>query len=153
HEGGISSPFIACWPAKIKPVALPVHAVGHETDLMPTFLELADATYPRQVAAGPVPSLVGESLVPLFAGHKRDRGPIFWEHEGNRAVRMGTWKLVSRFPDGWELFDMEADRTEMQDLASARPERVRSMEAMYDDWAKRIGVQPWPMPQTPAEAR
>jgi len=150
HEGGISSPFIACWPAVIKPTANPVNAVGHETDLMPTFLEVAGATYPAHVAAGPIPALVGQSLAPLFDGSTRTRGTIFWEHEGNKAVRDGKWKLVSRFPEGWELFDMEADRTELHDLAAAEPERARAMAAMYEEWAKSIGVQPWPMPETPA---
>ena len=153
HEGGISSPFIACWPRTIKPTGVPVNAVGHETDLMPTFLELAGASYPAEVAAGPLPALVGQSLVPLFEGGSRTRGPIFWEHEGNKAVRDGKWKLVSRFPDGWELFDMEADRTELHDLAQAETERGRAMAAMYDGWAKKIGVQPWPMPETPSGER
>jgi arylsulfatase A-like enzyme len=149
HEGGISSPFIACWPRVIKPTERPVNAVGHETDLMPTFLEVSGAKYPASVAAGPLPSLVGQSLVPLFNGGTRTRSPIYWEHEGNKAVRDGKWKLVSRFPDGWELFDMEADRTEQHDLAEAEPERAKHMAAMWDQWARDIGVQPWPMPQTP----
>jgi arylsulfatase len=150
QEGGISSPFIACWPRVIKPTGMPVSAVGHETDLMPTFLEIAGASYPAQVAAGSLPAMVGQSLMPLFAGRARTRAPIFWEHEGNKAVRDGKWKLVSRFPDGWELYDMEADRTELHDLAQAQPERARAMASMYDEWAKKIGVQPWPMPETPA---
>ncbi len=149
HEGGISSPFIACWPKVIKPAGKPVNAVGHETDLMPTFLEVAGASYPASVAAGPLPAMVGQSLTPLFTGGTRTRGPIYWEHEGNKAVRDGKWKLVSRFPDGWELFDMEADRTELHDLAHAEPERTQAMAAMYDAWAKKVGAQPWPMPQTP----
>ena len=150
QEGGISSPFIACWPRMIKPTGKPVNAVGHETDLMPTFLEVAGASYPASVAAGPLPSLAGQSLTPLFAGKSRSRAPIFWEHEGNKAVREGKWKLVSRFPDAWELYDMEADRTELHDLAEAEPDRAKAMAALYEGWAKRIGVQPWPMPETPA---
>jgi arylsulfatase A-like enzyme len=96
-------------------------------------------TYPKQVAAGPIPALVGESFLPVFSGKPRTRGPIYWEHEGNKAVRNGNWKLVSKFPDQWELFDMEADRTELHDLAASQPERVNSMRAMWDAWAKRIG--------------
>jgi arylsulfatase len=136
----------------IKPTA-PVDAIGHETDLMPTFLEVAGVHYPASVAAGPIPVLAGQSLLPLFEGKRRVRKPIFWEHEGNKAVRDGKWKLVSRFPDSWELYDMEADRTEMNDLAASQPARLRAISAMYDDWAKRIGVQPWPMPQTPPNER
>ena len=153
HEGGISTPFVACWPAVIKPAGKPVNAVGHETDFMPTFLEAAGVTYPGKVSAGPIPALAGQSLMPLFVGRTRTRSPIFWEHEGNKAVRDGKWKLVSRFPEGWELFDMEADRTELHDLAASQPERVKAMTAMWDDWAKRCGVQPWPMPQTPPNER
>jgi arylsulfatase A-like enzyme len=149
QEGGISTPFIACWPAVIKPSAAPVSAVGHETDLLPTLLELSGAVYPKQVAAGPVPPLAGESLVPIFTGKTLKHAPIFWEHEGNKAVRDGKWKLVSRFPDAWELYDMEADRTELHDLAAIQPDRMKAMAAMWDAWAQRCGVQPWPMPQTP----
>jgi arylsulfatase A-like enzyme len=153
HEGGISTPFIASWPARIQPTAHPVPAVAHETDLMPTFLEMAGVEYPARVAAGPLPALVGESLIPVFDGKPRSRSPIYWEHEGNKAVRDGKWKLVSRFPEGWELFDMEADRTEQHDLAAEQPERAKAMAAMWQAWADRIGVQPWPMPQTPPGAR
>jgi arylsulfatase A-like enzyme len=67
-------------------------------------------TYPKQVAAGPIPALAGESLLPVLSGKPRTRAPIYWEHEGNKAVRNGKWKLVSKFPDQWELFDMKADR-------------------------------------------
>jgi arylsulfatase len=105
------------------------------------------------VAAGPIPALVGESLIPVFQGESRKRGPIYWEHEGNKAVRDGKWKLVSKFPNQWELFDMEADRTELHDLAIAQPERAKKMAVMWDTWAKDIGVQPWPMPQTPPGER
>jgi arylsulfatase len=153
HEGGISTPFIACWPAVIKPAGKSVNAVGHETDLMPTFLEAAGVTYPSEISSGPIPPLVGQSLMPLFAGESRKRAPIYWEHEGNKALRDGKWKLVSRFPDGWELFDMEEDRTELHDLAASQPERVKAMAVMWDEWAKRCGVQPWPMQQTPPGER
>jgi arylsulfatase len=120
---------------------------------MPTFLEVSGAAYPEKVAAGPIPAFVGQSLMQVFSGGTRKRKPIYWEHEGNKAVRDGKWKLVSRFPDSWELFDMEADRTELHDLAATQPERAKSMAAMWDSWAKEIGVQPWPMPQTPPNER
>jgi arylsulfatase A-like enzyme len=153
QEGGISTPFIACWPAGIKPQSTPVPSVGHETDLMPTFLELAGATYPASVAAGPIPALAGQSLTPVFAGKSRTRVPIYWEHEGNKALRDGKWKIVSRFPEKWELYDMEADRTELHDLAASQPERTKAMAEMWDAWAKRCGVQQWPMPETPPNER
>jgi arylsulfatase len=153
QEGGISTPFIACWPKVIKPAHAPLQAIGHETDLMPTFLEVSGATYPEKVVAGPIPALVGQSLTKVFSGGTRKRKPIYWEHEGNKAVRDGKWKLVSRFPDSWELYDMEADRTELHDLAAVQPERAKAMAAMWDSWAWEIGVQPWPMPQTPPNER
>lgn len=153
HEGGISTPFVACWPAVIKPTERPVSAVAHEVDLMPTFLEVAGAVYPSKVAAGSIPAPAGQTLLPVFTGHTHSRAPIFWEHEGNKAVRDGQWKLVSRFPDGWELFDMEADRTELHDLAAAQPARAKAMGDMWNAWAARCGVQPWPMPQTPPNER
>jgi arylsulfatase len=152
HEGGISTPFIACWPNGIKPARTPVNAIGHETDLMPTFLELAGVQY-RSPGKQTWKTLAGESLTRLFDGKSRTRAPIFWEHEGNKAMRDGKWKLVSRFPDAWELFDMESDRTELHDLAHVYPERTKAMASMWNDWAKRVGVQPWPMPQTPPAAR
>jgi arylsulfatase A-like enzyme len=153
QEGGISSPFVACWPKGIRAAVDPLYAVGHETDLMPTFLELAGAQYPKSGAAGPIPHYVGQTLTPIFRGQKLEHQPIYWEHEGNKAVRDGKWKLVSRFPDAWELYDMEADRTELHDLAAAEPDRAKSMAAEWQAWADSIGVRPWPMPQTPPGER
>ncbi|UCC65304.1 MAG: arylsulfatase, partial [Anaerolineae bacterium] len=73
----------------------------------------------------------------------RREHPLFWEHEGNRAVRDGRWKLVSKYPGKWELYDMVKDRTELNDLAAKNEPRVKKMEAMYAEWAKSCGVLPW----------
>jgi arylsulfatase A-like enzyme len=77
---------------------------------------------------------------------------LCWEHEGNCAVREGKWKLVSRFPDAWELYDMELDRTERHNLVEEHPDRVRKMAADYAAWASRVGAKTWPIPGTPAGA-
>jgi arylsulfatase len=113
-------------------------------DLLPTLLELAGASHPRVREGRPSRELRGESLVPLLRGGGRDRGTIFWEHQGNRAVRQGRWKLVSRWRRGWELYDMDADRTELRNLAAEHPERMRELTALYEAWAESAGVAPWP---------
>jgi arylsulfatase len=69
---------------------------------------------------------------------------MLWEHEGNRAIRMGDWKLVAECDKDWELYNMLEDRTELNNLAERSPERVEEMEALYRIWAERCGVLPWP---------
>jgi len=143
HEGGIASPFIVYWPAVIRQRGELSRQLGHITDIMPTVLEVAAAEYPREFKSQPILPLEGKSLVAAFENKERpDRTPIFWEHEGNRAVRSGQWKLVSRYPGAWELYDMTADRTEQHDLASAQPDRVKTLSDLYDQWAQRCGVVP-----------
>ena len=96
----------------------------------------------------------GRSLRPAFVGSSINRTePIYWEHEGNRAVHRGNWKLVSRFPGEWELYDLEADRTEMNNLAGREPKRVQQMAALYDRWAARANVEPMGRgPESPTHA-
>jgi arylsulfatase len=143
HEGGISSPFIVNWPAGVRKRGELTRQLGHITDIMPTLLEVAGATYPREFKSQPILPLEGKSLLPILAGQERpDTTPIFWEHEGNRAVRSGQWKLVSRYPGAWELYDVQADRTELHDLAGEHPEKVQALTALYDQWAQRCGVVP-----------
>lgn len=155
HEGGISTPLIAHWPRGIKQPGRMARQLGHEIDVMPTCLAAAQATLPSRSKAGtPVAPLEGKSLTPVFSGGDlQDRGMLFWEHEGNCAVRDAKWKLVSAWPDTWELYDMENDRTELNNLADVHPERVVEMAKAYRAWAARVGAQPWPMPQTPPGAR
>lgn len=147
QEGGISTPFIAHWGAGIKLEKNAItHQVGHETDIMATLLDVAQISYPKEHAGNPVLPTVGTTLVPVFSGKPRADRSFFWEHEGNAAVRMGKWKLVSAFPEYWQLYDLEADRTELHDLADQFPDRVRQMAAAYKDWSKMVGVQLWPVP-------
>ena len=144
HEGGISTPLIARWPKGITRHDAITHEPGHLIDLMATCVDVSGATYPTQFAGNSIPPMEGRSLVPAFGGKRivREDG-IYWEHEGNRAVLDGKWKLVSRYPGRWELYDLEADRTEMHDLAAKDAARVERMTAMYDRWAKRAKVVPW----------
>ena len=69
---------------------------------------------------------------------------LAWEHEGNRAIREGKWKLVSVGAAQWELYDMDADRVEMNNLAASQPERVKELSAKWEAWAKRTNVVPSP---------
>jgi len=154
HEGGISSPFLARWSGKIKPGAIS-HEPGHLIDLMATCVDVAGARYPGERKGQSVQPMEGVSLQPAMRGGKLTRrNPIFWEHEGNRAVRQGRWKLVSKFPGTWELYDLEADRTETTDLADKHPDRTKELAAAWDNWARRANVEPWDKvrsaPRTPA---
>ena len=143
HEGGIGTPLVASWPHVIGRAGI-VHQSVHVIDILPTLLEAAGVPLPERRDGRPVTPVEGESLLPLLSGTPwtRDR-PIFFEHEGNRAVRDGHWKLVSRHPGSWELYDMQRDRTELHDLAATRGGEVRRLARMYDDWALRCGVVPW----------
>jgi arylsulfatase len=110
---------------------------------VPTCLELAHIRYPTTYQARTIPPLEGKSLVPLLHGQARTCDKLFWEHAGNRAVRDGKWKLVAQHGGSWELYDMEADRTETTDLAPRFPVVVQNMSEAYAAWAKRVGVLPW----------
>ena len=148
HEGGISTPLIAHWPNGIpsercgKLETQPSHLI----DLMSTCVDLAGAKYPTEFAGQKIQPMEGVSLAPAFAGQSLQRSqPIFWEHEGNRAIRIEDWKLVSKHPGGWELYNVATDRTEMHDLAARQFERVKEMSAQWEAWASRVGVMPWPL--------
>ena len=113
---------------------------GHLIDIAATVYDLAGAQYPKDATP-----LEGKSLVPAFANKPIDRDAIFWEHEGNRAVRAGNWKLVSKHGQPWELYDISKDRVESNDLAAKMPEKVKELAAKYDAYAKRASVEPWPV--------
>lgn len=140
HEGGISTPLIAHWPKGIAGKNIWAKDPTHLIDLMATCLDLGKASYP----ANKIP-VEGTSLNPAFKGETIQRGkPIYFEHEGNRAVRDGAWKIVAKgVKSKWELYNIPADRTEMNNLAAKHPERVKTMAAQYEKWAKERGVVPF----------
>jgi arylsulfatase len=144
HEGGISTPLIAHWPAGIRRRGELEHQPGHLIDLAATCMQVSGAEYPQEYDGHAIQSLEGRSLTPAFASQRIEREAIYWEHEGNRAIRVGDWKLVAKGPAGaWELYDIAADRTELMNLAAEQPERVRQMVAQWEAWAKRTGTIPW----------
>ena len=159
HEGGIATPLIAFWPDGIKAKNELRQQPGHLIDIMATCVDVAGADYPETYAEHQITPMEGVSLAPSFDNLELEReAPLFWEHEGNRALRLGQWKLVSRAENGprhwdqtselpmdaWELYDLENDRTELNNLASDYPERVNEMAALWQEWAERVGAVPMP---------
>jgi arylsulfatase A-like enzyme len=145
HEGGISSPLIVHWPAAIKDRGQWRSQPGHIIDVMATLVDVAGANYPRRRAEVQVLPMEGVSLRPAFANKPLDRkAPLFFEHDGTRAIRDGKWKLVATRTGEWELYDIEADRTELNNLAARQPDKARELAARWDEWAKRTHVLPRP---------
>ncbi len=154
HEGGISTPLIAHWPAGI-PAAQNGKITpqpGHLIDLMATCVAIAGAKYPADFNGQAIQPMEGISLMPAFQGRSEGTRSIFWEHEGNRAHRLGPWKLVAKENKPWELYNMDQDRAELHDLSAAEPERVKAMAAAWETWAARAQVLPvgaWKKPASP----
>lgn len=143
HEGGISTPFVARWPAGT-PAGTVSDGPAHLVDVMATCVDLAGAEYPSIRDGRAVVAMEGQSFCSALQGRGSDRvGAIYWEHEGNRAVRLGELKLVSAYGEPWELYRMDLDRAETDDLADANPSEVRRMASLWEDWARRVGVIPW----------
>lgn len=143
HEGGISTPLIAHWPNGFGPGGT-VHAPCHLVDIVPTLLDAAGAFALTERDRAPVQMPVGESLLPLLQGRDWSRdAPIYFEHEGNAAVRAGPWKLVRRHGGPWEVYQMEEDRTELNNRASGEGARVSALSDDWQNWANQAGVLPW----------
>ncbi|MFG1204041.1 sulfatase-like hydrolase/transferase [Xanthobacter aminoxidans] len=140
HEGGIATPLILHWPAQITAGGELRHVPGQLPDIMATILDVTGAAYPQTHDGNAILPCEGVSLAPSFPEDGERTEPMFWEHEGNAAVRVGQWKLVRKYPGRWELYDMEADRTELHDLSADHPERVQEMIGLYQAWAERCGV-------------
>lgn len=158
HEGGIATPLIVHWPASIPSAGEFRQQPGHLIDIMTTCVDVSGAKYPEVFADSAIYPMEGKSLVPAFSNQSIDREALYWEHEGNRAIRIGDWKLVSKAHDRprvmdlveelpmeeWELYNLAKDRTETNNLAIEFPDKVRSMSDQWMTWAKRVLVVPKP---------
>lgn len=141
HEGGIATPLIARWPNVIKQKGELTHQPGHIVDIMTTCVDVAKASYPTKQNGKAITPMQGKSLKLVLMGKEREPHEyIFWEHEGSEAVRFGKWKLVAKTGGEWELYDMEADRTELNDLSEQHPDIKNQLLAKWDKWADEIGV-------------
>ncbi len=145
HEGGIATPLIAHWPAGIAAKNELRKDPAHLIDIMATCVDVTGALPLKELNGKPILPLEGRSLVPAFAGKPIDRDAIFWEHEGNAAVRFGDMKLVRFGRNGaWELYDLAKDRTEQNDLAAAQADKAKELAAKWEAWAERAHVNPYP---------
>ncbi|MEM7224440.1 MAG: arylsulfatase [Pseudomonadota bacterium] len=143
HEGGISTPLIAHWPKGIAR-GHRAHAPCHVVDILPTILEATASPALSELGGHPIQPLQGESFLALLKGLDWARQePIFFEHEGNCAVRLDNFKLVKRHGRDWELYDMDADRTELNDIAGRKAPLEAELRQRYEDWAQKTGVLDW----------
>ncbi|MEZ6057378.1 MAG: arylsulfatase [Planctomycetaceae bacterium] len=145
HEGGISTPLLVRWPGNVADPGGVRHQVCHVIDIMTTLTEVAGAEYPKEWQGRPIAPPAGVSLLPAFDNKPLANRPLFWEHEGNAAIREGDWKLVRLgAKSSWELYDLSKDRIEEHNLAKTHPARVNEMRDAWQQWAKSIGAIPKP---------
>lgn len=153
HEGGIATPLVVHWPKGIteKRNGSLIHQPGHVIDIMATCIDVSGADYPRKIADQDILPVEGASLKPALQGQPINRkDALYFEHHLNCAIRDGRWKLVRKGNPGrgelapWELYDMEKDRTEMENLAEGHPEKVAELSDKWEKWAVRARVKPWP---------
>ena len=146
YEGGISAPFIACWPDKMKKTAGTIyHTPGCLTDIMPTIIEVAGAGYPKNYPDGTeLFPLEGISILPAFINGKgEEHRYMFWEHSGFSAIRKGDWKAYKIVNDTmWELYDLRTDRDEQYNVADKHPELVKELNDKWYEWANSHQVLP-----------
>ena len=143
HEGGIATPLIVHWPGGHLSNGSVVRRPCQLVDVLPTVLDAVGVAYPTHYAKREIQPCEGHSFLPALRGKHSPDGTLYWEHTGNGAIRRGRWKLVREHPNAWELYDMEADRCELHDLATARPDVVQELIAAWQAWAERVGVVPW----------
>ena len=148
HEGGISSPLIAHWPAGLAKEAAAFRTTphgpvtdqpAHLIDFMATCLELGRADYPESVGNRKVDPLQGKSLLPILQGRTRAGHEMLYFHfSTDRALRLGPWKAVSAKRGKWELYNLDQDRTELHDLAEEHPARLKKMIARWHEHAEKV---------------
>lgn len=143
HEGGIATPFIVSWPNGNLEVGSVCGTAYQLTDVLPTILEITATELPTDYPGRQLQPIEGRSMLPALRGAPVEDRLLFWEHTGNAAVRRGQWKLVREYPNGWELYDMSMDRSELNDRADERPELVAELTREWERWAERIGIIPW----------
>ena len=142
NEGGIRTPFIAHWPGVIEPGTM-TDQVGHIIDISATFQEITGADYPEKINGNQTKPPVGKSLLPIFQGRQREsHEEIYWHFSKANAVRQGNLKAVRFGKAPWELYDLEADPTEMHDLAEKRPDKVSELGQMWEDWQASHKAKP-----------
>lgn len=159
QEGGISTPLIIHWPSVVKRKGTFVRQPGQLMDIMATCVDVAGARYPDMYNGEKIYPMEGVSLQPLFRNKPINRDTLYWEHEGNRAIRAGDWKLVSKpfarptqlesvdvLPENlWSLYNLAGDRTEINDLAQKYPDKVDALAQAWQKWAVRAFVIPKPV--------
>jgi len=144
YEGGIITPFICSWPDQLEPGMIKTYP-GTVLDIMPTLVDAAGASYPESRNGKPLLPLEGHSLLPLMENPAAEMPvpELYWEHFGDRAVRIADWKLVrGKRESDWNLFDLSADPTELNDLSDQFPDKVLELREKYSTWAQRVGVIP-----------
>jgi len=141
YEGGIATPFIVSWPSNIKKAGSISHQPGHINDVMTTICEIAGAEYPKEYNGNVITPMQGKSFAPILYGEKiENTDPIFWEHQGNRALREGDWKLVSKKGKDWELYNLKEDRTELNNVFDTNEELANRMIKAFEVWSEKVGV-------------
>ncbi len=141
YEGGIATPFIVSWPNQIKQAGSISHLPGHINDVMATICEITGAKYPQEYNGNSILPMQGKSFAPIIRGQEMDNSePIFWEHNGNRAVRHGDWKLVSKKGAEWELYNINEDRNELNNVITSNKKIANKLAEEFDAWSKEVGV-------------
>ncbi|MGB1128621.1 MAG: arylsulfatase [Haloferula sp.] len=145
HEGGISTPLIAHWPKGISARNELRHRPGHLMDIMATCVDLSGADYPKEFEGRKIQPLEGLSLGPSFSKDETPDRALMFEHYGKAAIRKGKWKLVRLgYRKPWELYDIEKDRSELNDLSKEKPELAKELADLWEKEAQRTRIYPLP---------